>query len=173
MGARGQVAERRPALYIGVMAYRVEHRIGVATPPDAIWEVLADLSGWTAWNPLYPRAEGRLLIDAKLSLDEKLAGEAPRRIEAQVVDWVPNSQIHWRETGLLRSATRYLEIEKLTEEGCIFSNGVVVEGALARYASRRGKARLRTGFTAMGEAMKAQAEAAWAARREPLARASA
>lgn len=148
------------------MAYRVEHRIGVAAPPEAIWDVLADLSGWTAWNPLYPRAEGRLLIDAKLSLDQKLEGEAASRIEAQVVDWVPNSQIHWRETGFLRSATRYMEIEKLTEEGCIFSNGVLVEGPLARYATRRAKARLRAGFTAMGEALKARAEAAYAGRRE-------
>ena len=155
------------------MAYRLEHRIGVAAPPDVIWEVLADLSGWTVWNPLYPRAEGRLLIDAKLSLDQKLEGEAVRRIEAQVIDWVPNSQIHWREAGFLRSATRYMEIEKLTEEGCIFSNGVMVEGPLARYATRRGKARLRSGFTAMGEAMKVRAEAAYAGRRVPVPRISA
>ena len=155
------------------MAYRVEHRIGVAAPPDVIWEVLADLPGWTVWNPLYTRAEGRLLIDAKLTLEQRLEGEGPRTIAAQVVDWVPNSQIHWRESGLLRSATRYLEIEKLTEEGCIFSNGVLVDGALARYATRRGKARLRAGFAAMGEAMKARAEAVRAARAEPAARISA
>ena len=158
------MAKGGAALYIGAMAYRVEHRIGVAAPPDAIWDVLADLPGWTAWNPLYARAEGRLLIDAKLTLEQKLEGEAPRTVQAQVIDWVPNSQIHWRETGLLRSATRYLEIEKLTEEGCIFSNGVMVEGPLARYASRRGKARQRAGFAAMGEAMKARVEAAYAAR---------
>ena len=150
------------------MAYRVEHRVGVAAPPDVIWEVLADLSGWTVWNPLYPRAEGRLLIDAKLSLDQQLQGEPARKIEAQVIDWVPNSQIHWRETGVLQSATRYMEIEKLTEEGCIFSNGVLVEGPLARYASKRAKARLRAGFTAMGEAMKARAEAAYVAGRERI-----
>ena len=148
------------------MAYRIEHRIGVAAPPEAIWGVLADLSGWTLWNPLYPRAEGRLLIDAKLSLDQKLEGEGPSRIEAQVIDWVPNSQIHWRETGFLRSATRYLEIEKLTEEGCIFSNGVLVEGPFARYATKRAKARLRAGFAAMGEAMKTRAEAVYVAGRE-------
>ena len=148
------------------MPYRVEHRIGVAAPPEAIWDVLADLSGWTGWNPLYPRAEGRLLIDARLSLDQQLQGEAARRIEAQVIDWVPNSQIHWREKGFLQSATRYLEIEKLTEEGCIFSNGVLVEGPLARSATRRAKSRLRAGFTAMGEALKTRVEAAYVARRE-------
>ncbi len=155
------------------MAYRVEHRIGVAAPPDVIWEVLADLPGWTAWNPLYAKAEGRLLIDAKLTLEQRLQGEAPRTIEAQVVDWVPNGQIHWRETSFLRSVTRYLEIEKLTDEGCIFSNGVLVEGALARYATRRSRARLRGGFAAMGEAMKTRAEAVAAGRAEPPSRLSA
>ncbi len=149
------------------MPYRVEHRIGVAAPSDVIWEILADLPGWAAWNPLYGRAEGRLLIDARLTLEQRLEGAPPRTLRAQVVDWAPNDQIHWRETGPLRTATRYMEIEKLTEEGCIFSNGVLVDGALSRWDGRRGKARLRAGFAAMGEAMKAQAEGAWAARREP------
>ena len=167
MGHRVQVADGAPALYIGAMAYRVEHRIGVAAPPDVIWEVMADLPGWTSWNPLYARVEGRLLIDAKLTLEQRLEGQAPRTIQAQVVDWVPNSQIHWREAGLLRTTTRYLEIEKLTEEGCIFSNGVLVEGASVRFDPRRAKTRLRAGFMVMGEAMKARAEAAWAGRREP------
>ena len=155
-------------LYIRPMSYRVEHRIGVAAPADVVWEILADLAGWTGWNPLYPRAEGRLLIDAKLSLDEQLRGQV-RKIDAQVIDWVPNEQIHWREKGLLRSATRFLEIEKLTDDACIFSNGVLVEGPTARYASKSGKHRLRDGFTAMGEALKARAEAAYVARREPAA----
>ena len=146
------------------MAYRTEPRIGVAAPPDVIWEILADLDGWTRWNPLYTRAEGRLLIDAKLSLDMKLEGEAPKAVQGQVIDWTPNSLIHWREPRFLGSATRYLEIEKLTDTGCIFSNGVMEEGPLTRYATRRHKHRLRAGFTAMGDAMKREAEAAFAAR---------
>ena len=150
------------------MALRTEHRIGVAAPADVIWNILADLDGWTAWNPLYPRAEGRLLIDAKLSLDMKLDGEALQKVEGQVIDWVPNAQIHWREKGLLTSATRYLEIEKLTDEGCIFSNGVMVDGLAARFVSKSHRFALRAGFTAMGEAMKAAAEAAYAGRREAL-----
>lgn len=146
------------------MPFRTEHRIGVAAPPDVIWDILADLDGWTRWNPLYPRAEGRLLIDAKLSLDMKLEGEALSKVEGQVIDWTPNSLIHWREKSGLTTTTRYLEIDKLSEEGCIFSNGVLVEGPLTRFVTKAHKHRLRAGFTAMGEAMKREAEAAWAAR---------
>ena len=146
------------------MALQTENRIGIAAPVEIVWEVLADLDGWTAWNPLYPRAEGRLLIDARLSLDMQLAGEAPRRVEGQVIDWVPNNQIHWRETGLLVDTTRYFEIEKLTDSGCIFSNGVLSKGLGVRYVSRRRVVRLREGFARMGEALKARAEATFAAR---------
>ena len=147
------------------MSFRTEHRIGVAAPVDVIWDILADLDGWTRWNPLYPRAEGRLLISAKLSLDLRLDGEPLKRVEGEVIDWVPNAQIHWRETALLAETTRYLEIEKLTEEGAIFSNGVLSQGLGTRYVSKRHRARLRAGFAAMGEAMKREAEAAWAARK--------
>ena len=146
------------------MSFRSEHRVGIAAPAEIVWEILSDLSGWTSWNPLYPRAEGRLLIDAKLSLDVKVEGDAPKTIEAQVIDWVPNEQIHWRETGFLTDMTRYLEIEKLTDTACIFSNGVSAKGLGVRYVSRKRVVRLREGFREMGEALKARAEAAYAAR---------
>lgn len=146
------------------MALQTEHRIGVAAPVEVVWDILSDLDGWTAWNPLYPRAEGRLLIDARLSLDMQLAGEPLKTVEGQVIDWVPNNQIHWREKGLLVDTTRYLEIEKLTDTGCIFSNGQLSKGLGVRYPSRRKIVKLREGFRSMGEALKARAEGAWAGR---------
>lgn len=155
------------AHYLAGMALQTENRIGVAAPVEVVWDVLSDLDGWTAWNPLYTRAEGRLLIDAKLSLDMKLPGEpGVIPVQGQVIDWVPNNQIHWREKSLLVETTRYFEIEKLTDTGCIFSNGVLQKGLGVRYPSRRKVARLREGFRVMSEALKARAEAVWAARRE-------
>lgn len=148
------------------MALQTEHRIGVAAPPEIVWDILSDLDGWTAWNPLYPRAEGRLLINAKLSLDMQLPGEPRTPVQGQVIDWVPNNQIHWREKRLLVETTRYLEIEKLTDIGCIFSNGVVSKGLGVRYPSKKRIVKLREGFRTMGEALKARAEAAYAARRD-------
>ena len=31
---------------------KIEHRIGIQAPADVIWEILADIPGWEAWNPL-------------------------------------------------------------------------------------------------------------------------
>lgn len=144
------------------MALQTEFRIGVAAPVEVVWEILADLDGWTSWNPLYPRAEGRLLIDAKLSLDMQLPGEPLEAVQGQVIDWVPLNQIHWRETAFLTTTTRYFEIEKLADTGCIFSNGVLSKGLGVRYPSKRRTVRLREGFRTMGEALKARAEAVFA-----------
>ena len=141
------------------MSLKIEHRIGIPAPAEAVWSVLADLEGWPAWNPLYPAARGQLRIGSQLDLEVAFPGTASRAIRPVVADWVPNDQIHWRLRlfgGLLRS-TRYLEIEALTETGCIFTNGEVFDGPLA-FAMGRMRRSLKDGFRAMGEALKQRVE---------------
>ncbi|MEP6968146.1 MAG: SRPBCC domain-containing protein [Pseudomonadota bacterium] len=145
------------------MRVKIEHRLGIQAPPEAIWALVADIAGWGDWNPLYPKAEGVMRIGAPLSLTVALPGKAPRAIRPVVVDWVPNEQLLWRLSmlgGLIKS-TRYMEIEQLTETGCIFSNGEMFEGLLGPTVARRVRGPIRAGFAAMGEAVKAKAEARW------------
>ena len=143
------------------MGLKIEHRLGIQAPAEAIWAVIADIGSWSVWNPLYTKAEGELRIGSRLTLELSLKGQKPRIIQPVIADWVPNDQIHWRLTmlgGLVRS-TRYLEIEILSESGCIFSNGELFEGALGPMIARRLRAPIRAGFAAMGEAVKARVEA--------------
>jgi hypothetical protein len=63
--------------------------------------------------------------------------------------------------GALLRATRYIEIEKLGESNCIFSNGEIFEGPLFYLFGRRRRRSIKAGFTAMGEAVRAKAEAAF------------
>lgn len=143
------------------MSFRLEHRIGVAAPAARIWEVLSDLAGWSAWNPLYPEAQGTLRIGETLGLTLAVPDEKPEALRATVIDWVPDSQILWTSKyggGLVRSV-RYFEIEALTEEGCIFSNGETFSGLGARFLPGRLRGRFRRGFVELGEALKARAEA--------------
>ena len=144
---------------------KIEHRIGVQTTAAAIWPMIMDVGGWPAWNPLYPRAEGEIRFEGRLTLELALPGEAPRLIRPMVTDWTPDEQIIWTTTsygGLLR-ATRYIEIEALTEDGVgvIFSNGEIFEGQGVRFIDRRQRARIRAGFAAFGEAVRERAEAEW------------
>ena len=145
------------------MRVTIEHRIGVQAPPEAIWAVISDIPGWTHWNPLYPRAEGTLRIGSKLNLDLALAGRKVQTIQPVILDWIPNEQIHWRLTaaGGLVKTTRFLEIEKLTDSGCIFANGEVFDGLLGPAAVRSLRHKIRSGFAAMNEAVKIRAESGW------------
>ena len=145
---------------------KLEHRIGIQAPTEAIWPMIADIAGWPAWNPLYPKAEGKLAFDSVLTLGVALPGERRRTIRPIITDWTPNEQIIWKLSmfwGLLRS-TRYIEIESLGEESSIFSNGEIFDGALLNLMTRAQKKAIKAGFAAFGEAVRDRAEAGWRAR---------
>jgi len=145
---------------------KIEHRIGIQAPADVIWEILADIRGWPAWNPLYVQAEGDLRIGETLALTVAIPGEAHRAIRPVIVDWVPRDQIHWQLSmmgGLMRSV-RYLELEILGETSVIFSNGEIFAGLLGPTVANAKRRAIRKGFTALGEALAARAEAAWRER---------
>jgi hypothetical protein len=59
---------------------------------------------------------------------------------------------------------RYLEIEILSETGCIFSNGEIFEGMLGPTVAKRYRRQLRAAMASMGEALQLRAEAAWRER---------
>ena len=143
------------------MGFKVEHRIGVSRPKEQIWAVLSDVDAWKAWNPMYPQVSGKLLISAPLNLTEKV-GDRTETYAAVVAEWVPNSQIIWtRKThaGLVRHV-RYIEIEPLSETGCIFANGELFEGFLAPYlVSESRRKKLRQAFRGFCEGLKARVEA--------------
>lgn len=143
------------------MKVKIENRIGVTATAPAIWEVLSDIAAWPEWNPLYTRAVGVLRIGAQLDLEVAVPGQPKRMIRPVIADWVPNDQIHWnlRMLGGLVKTTRYLEIEQLTETGCIFTNGELFDGLLGPSIAKRMRRELREGFNAMGEALKARVEA--------------
>ncbi|MFN3856731.1 MAG: SRPBCC family protein [Caulobacter sp.] len=146
---------------------RIEHRIGIAAPKDVIWESLHDLSSWADWNPLYPRAEGVIRIGNTLDVDLALPGRPVQTIQPVILDWAPEDHIHWRLSvarGMVKSV-RFLEIEELSAAGCVFSNGEIFSGMLSRIVIPGIGRSIQKGFTDMGEALKARAEAHWQARR--------
>ncbi|HEX6866989.1 MAG TPA: SRPBCC domain-containing protein [Caulobacteraceae bacterium] len=148
------------------MAVKLEHRIGIQAPAEVIWESLIDVEGWPAWSQLYPRAAGIVRIGNTLSLDLALPGHPVQTITPTILDWAPEDHIHWTTRsrfGLLKTV-RYLEIEVLTETGCIFSNGEIYDGYLGPSYAGRNRRALRAGFAAMGEALQERAEAAWRER---------
>jgi hypothetical protein len=148
------------------MGVKLEHRIGIQAPAEVIWESLVDIGSWESWNPLYPRAEGTVRIGNTLNLLLELPGQKPRQIQPVILDWAPEDHIHWRLKlmGGWVKTIRYLEIEALSETGCIFSNGEIFDGLLGPSIAKRHRRAIRSGFAALGEALQLRAEAAWRER---------
>ncbi|MFD1191200.1 MULTISPECIES: SRPBCC family protein [Phenylobacterium] len=142
---------------------KIEHRIGVQAPAEIIWEILADLPSWSAWNPLYPEAAGEIRIGSVLTLRLALPGQPDRMINPVVMEWVPLEQLHWRLSmlGGMVTSVRYIEIEALGPGNCIVSNGEIFTGLLGGLVVGRLRKSIRRGFTEMGEALAARAEARW------------
>ena len=143
--------------------FRIEHRLGIAAPAPVVWQVVSDLERWAEWNPLYVKAEGALKIGAQLTLTQALDGRPTVLIQPTIVDWVPDSQILWRLTqnGGFIQRMRYLEIEKLADEACIFSNGEDWSGLLAGLIPVELRKALRRGYEALGEAVRDQSLKLW------------
>lgn len=150
----------------GPTGLKLEHRIGVQAPAEVVWELIADVPSWADWNPIYSRSAGVLRIGAPLELTLSLPDQPPRHIEPVVLEWVPNEQLHWRSSvaGGFGTAIRYLEIEQVAEQACIFSNGELFQGWLGPASAKRIQRPLKRGFASMGEALKARAESVWQRR---------
>jgi hypothetical protein len=146
---------------------KIESRTGVRAPAHVVWEAISEIGDWPSWNPLYPKAQGVLRIGEKLRLTLALPGEPERDLTPAIVDWVPNEQILWSDTlarGWVRTL-RYIEIEALTDESCIFSNGEQFQGFVAPYyLTKARRRRYRAAFEALSEAARERAEALWAAQ---------
>ena len=146
------------------MTTRIEHRIGVAAPADVIWSLISDVERWNEWNPLYPEAKGRIAIGETLQLKESFPGRTPRAIQPVVFDWEPSAQILWRTGGLMSKIVRYIEIEALSETGCIFANGAFFHGLMGEQEAKSQRRAIYEGYESFGQAVKSHAEQRWRER---------
>jgi hypothetical protein len=143
------------------MAFKVEHRVGVPASAKAIWDVLSDLPRWGEWNTLYPEIHGLLRIQQQLAIGESFPGQPDRVIRPVVVDWVPNEQILWalNETHGLVKRVRFIEIDQLSDNSSILSNGEVYDGFLGRRVGKARRRWLREGFERLNADIVARVQA--------------
>lgn len=148
------------------MAVKLEHRIGIQAPAEVIWESLIDIEGWATWNPLYPKARGTVRIGNTLDLELALPGLKLQPIQPRILDWAPEDHIHWTTSSMRGwvKTVRYLEIEALSETGCIFNNGEFYDGFMGPRFAQKNRRAIRAGFALLSEALQQRAEAAWRAR---------
>ena len=143
------------------MSYRIQQRIGVAAPASAVWQVVAEFDAWAKWNPLFTSAEGRLSIGASVTFHRAAKGRSVIE-QVRVIDWVPSEQLVWtRSIAPFASAVGYIEIEALSERGCIVAVGEIYNGLIGSRIGQYNRKSLRPGYAALCEALKTRAESTW------------
>lgn len=141
------------------MNSRIESRVGVRADSERIWEIVADLDGWSRWNPYEVQPTGAIAFGGAIRLTERLP-DLPERFAAYgVAEWQPLAQLVLAEKrGWLFSAIRYIEIEELERGSCIVANGVIFSGLRGELFHDKYRKTIKTAYAEVGEQLRKLAE---------------
>lgn len=135
--------------------------IDIRASAARVWEVLADLSSYPAWNPMIRQASGELRPGARLTVRFQPEGSRGHTFRPKLLVVEPGRELRWlgwpRFPGLFDSE-HYWRLAELEDGKTRLAHGVVVYGLLAPLA---GRLMLRTSkgpFEAMNKAHKERAE---------------
>lgn len=139
---------------------RIEKRVGVQADAQRIWDLIADLDGWSRWNPHDRDVEGAIAFGGRLHMTEAWPDLEPRRATAQIGEWQPLARLVWFEKrGFLFRTLRYIEIEELERGSCILASGTRFSGLRGELFHDKHRGALRRGHEGVVEGLKAASEA--------------
>lgn len=137
--------------------------IEIDAPPEMVWSIIADLDGWSAWNPLYTRMDGEMREGAKIDMIVSIPGMKPMDTTATVFSVRPRECFEYGLSnmgGLLR-AFRFVEIEVIAPMRCGVANGETMSGPVGWLLARIAGAKVGQGLRAMNDRLKQLAEEKW------------
>jgi hypothetical protein len=138
------------------MRHEITTSIEVEAPPEAVWEVLADLPGHAAWNPFITAASGDAAVGARLHLRLNPPGGKSMRFrpvvtcaeEARVLEWLGSMGVR----GLFDGRHRF-ELEAIAI-GTRLVQREEFRGLLVRFGRKALDGRTRRGFEEMNVALR-------------------
>lgn len=141
------------------MNSRIESRVGVRADAERIWEIIADLDGWSRWNPYEVEPTGAIAFGGAIKLTERLP-DLPERFAAYgVAEWQPLAQLVLAEKrGWLFNAIRYIEIEELERGSCIVANGLILSGLRGELFHDKHRKTIKAAYAEVGDGLRKLAE---------------
>jgi hypothetical protein len=128
----------------------------IDAPPMAVWAVLADLSRYPEWNPLFREASGQLAAGERITL--RAVNPANGRlmtVRAKIVTADPGAELRWASSvpGIMTGEHSFV-LTRL-DGGTRLAQTEIYGGLLAATVS---VPRTETSFQALDEALKQRAE---------------
>ena len=141
------------------MDSRIESRVGVRADSQVIWDIIADLPGWSRWNPYEAEVSGTISFGGVIALTERLPDQPERALTYRVAEWQPMAQLVLAEKrGWLFNAIRYIEIEELERGSCIVANGVIFSGLRGELFHDKHRKTIKAAYAEIGEGLRKLAE---------------
>ena len=72
---------------------RYSANVSIAAPPDKVWALLTDASGYPSWNPAVDRIEGRIAPGETIKVFVPV--DPGRTFPVKVTDFRPNERMVW------------------------------------------------------------------------------
>ena len=134
--------------------------VDVDAPPERVWTVLTDFDSYPEWNPTM-RIRGRPNLGAHLDVELRLPDARPQAFRPTVTRVDRPHELRWLGhlfvPGLYDGEHRF-RVEDLGDGRSRFHHGEAFSGVLVGPVNRLLGSRVRRGFEAMNEALKARAE---------------
>lgn len=139
----------------------IQTSIDIEATPERVWSVLADLSAYGRWNPVFTEARGWLAVGAPLDLSV-LVGTQTRVIGARVLSAIPSEELRWRGPrsrllGRVFSGEHYFLLTK-TSEGCHLVHGEIFKGAASLLLIPPLRRQLERAYVALNVSLKKASE---------------
>lgn len=141
-------------------ALRAEHRIRIEAPAQDVWAVLSDLAGWSTWNPVYTAPVCVPKVGETVTATVTMPDSPPNPFTAEICAWEPNRRFGWHSSAMdgQMQMTRYMEIEPVSDNSCMFTNGEAFGGEMGPVIMKDMVGGIANGFRLMSEALKKAVE---------------
>ena len=142
------------------MKHQLETTVDIDAPPEAVWNVLTDLDGYSDWNPFIVRASGTVSVGERLTNKLQPPGGKAMTFKPTVTIVEQNQSFEWLGRlgvpGIFDGRHRF-ELEA-TRDGTHVVHSEYFKGVLVRFMRKSLDSQTRQGFIDMNTALKARAE---------------
>lgn len=137
----------------------IETHETIDAAPEKVWEVLSDLEGFSAWNPVIVSVEGKPVVGEQIAFKMVLPDGAKSSHKPKIVKADPARALHWEGTvgaAWLARAVHEFNLRP-SGEGTVLTHRETFTGVLVPLVKGTLK-RTEEGFHDMNRALKARVE---------------
>jgi hypothetical protein len=136
----------------------IRTEIEIAASRERVWQVLADFSRYSEWNPFIREARGEAKEGSRLEIHITTPSGAKRTYEPKVTKVEPGRELRWlgKVPGFLSG--EHIFVLKETNGGTLLVHREVFGGLLTSFFGKSLDEDVRAGFEEMNRALKKRAE---------------